>query len=236
MPHLIDSIYDYKILDGQAAILKAHRFIVESAKASLGDLRRFPTESWGQEVKRDKVLLPREGRPSLVKNAAEEHSFAEIVNQCANVERLLDALDWAQTHLREFKTIKVCHPTTGSSKRVQEEHSSTIADNDLILVDDEGCEARFEISDVASDRDGNRKERKDLRSLGVFTDLKGLHYGKDWHPARLFLVCSAELSDSLMRRTRHGLQPGHLEYVRMMQGTTAIIEVLRGPNWSQREH
>ncbi len=119
---------------------------------------------WGSSVKRARVILPEEGRRlALISGETREHNLVEVVNQCATMERLIDALGWAQTEpsLMEY-LVERCHPTTSSSRGDEEDH-------DLVLVapDDPEAKAKFEVSDVASEKDGNGKEKKDLESLGV---------------------------------------------------------------------
>src|SRR4051794_14751603 len=60
---------------------------------------------WGSSVKRARVILPEEGRrPTLISDDTREHNLVEVVNQCATMERLIDALVWAQTEpsLKEY--------------------------------------------------------------------------------------------------------------------------------------
>jgi hypothetical protein len=61
-------------------------------------------------------------------------------------------------------------------------------DHDLVLRDGAGRPRRFEVSDVASENDGNGKEKKNLTSLGI------LHSGGEipgWPDGRHPLVVSS---------------------------------------------
>lgn len=66
-------------------------------------------------------------------------------------------------------------------------------DNDLIIETANGALARFEASDVASNKDGNRKESKDLISLGVVPKAAP-------DKTRRFLVVSPEFAGRLLKR------------------------------------
>jgi hypothetical protein len=88
-----------------------------------------------------------------------------------------------------------CHPTTSSGA------VGKGADHDLVLTGPEGQSAWFEVSDVVSSEDGNRKEEKDLRSLGLLRDGRGPERCVvPWPEARVFLVVSAEFFERLRGR------------------------------------
>jgi hypothetical protein len=156
-----------------------------------------------------------------------EHSLTEVYNQCATMERLLDALEWAQTEdsvLNRYEVV-LCHPTTSSVPGIADDH-------DLVLVDREGAKAKFEISDVAGKRDGNRKEEKDLARLGVLPAVDiNERFGEGWPPGRLFLVVSAEFARRLREPRRSWLSgdPPHCHYVEVKaEGPTRVFEVRQG--------
>lgn len=113
-------------------------------------------------MKRVRIVLPSTDRPTLIGDDQTEHSLMEVINQCATIERLIDALRWAQTHLPDYRLLR-CHPSTSSYKVID----GGIPDNDIVLVNPNGYFAQFEVSDVSGTKDSNRKENKDLRSLGV---------------------------------------------------------------------
>lgn len=175
--------------------------------------------SWGSALKRVRVELPRDERPRLVRDANDQHSLAEVMNQCATMERLLDALAWVQTDASGLSTLNVavCHPTTSSV-------GDDTTDNDLILTALDGRRARFEVSDVASSTDGNHKEERDLRSLGVLGDGSGAQrFDVQWPSARVFLVVSSEFAVKLQSRRWQ-----HLAYGVVFRGEgTVVAEALQ---------
>jgi hypothetical protein len=148
--------------------------------------------------------------------------LVEVINQCATLERLLDALAWATS--AGFTKVRCCHPTTSSNKAGQEH------DNDLIVSTDDGAvTARFEVSDVVGEKDGNRKERKDLVSLGVLLERKGSDcLNKCWRPTeneRIFLVVSKEFAAGLLKRKPLWIKDKHCSYRAVEQGATWVIEI-----------
>lgn len=224
MAHLVGSFVAhgdrYKSLEScYAEMREAQKYLsVNGAEAfrraaALGDVAR-----WGMDAKRIKVAFPVGPRPTLIGAELADHNLGEVVNQCATMERLLDALSWARTEpsLNGY-VVERCHPTTGSSR-------SDVDDHDLVLVKEDApnLKAKFEVSDVVSGKDGNNKEKKDLASLGV------LHRGSlqpadAWPAGRLFLVVSEEFCVSLMRQ-RLKPQPYRYECAGLV-GSTVIVEV-----------
>ena len=78
--------------------------------------------------------------------------FSELVNQLASVERLLDALKWAES--AGFSQVLACHPTTSSG------------DHDLVVGRSDQTLGVFEVSDVAGPRGNeNNKMANDLTNL-----------------------------------------------------------------------
>lgn len=178
MPHLVTSLTSathgdagvLSLASCHALLRSAHDYLArQGAEATLRAARVTDLAGWGSTLKRVRVALPGDGRPAIVRDDGAEHSLAEVVNQCATMERLLDALAWAQTPasgLDSFHVVR-CHPTTSSAA------AGVGADHDLVLTSPEGRAAWFEVSDVANSDDGNRKEEKDLRSLGLLRDGSG---------------------------------------------------------------
>jgi hypothetical protein len=76
-------------------LVDAHAFLVTAAQSSVTNLAAMPRDHWGTLMKRAPVELPTQGRPELVSPAIESHNFGEIVNQCATLERLIEAVAWA---------------------------------------------------------------------------------------------------------------------------------------------
>lgn len=150
-----------------ALVRDAHDYLAGRAAAAIEQAQRHTdAASWGTTLKRIRVELPAAERHELITTKEPHHNLVEVINQCATIERLLDALAWAansESGLADWPVI-ACHPTTSSA---QEGGKKAVLDHDLILQGPDGALARFEVSDVASTADGNRKEGKDLQSLGV---------------------------------------------------------------------
>lgn len=100
MPHLVAPLTpahgDSSVLSltrCHALLLDAHDYL---ARQGMDAARRAmlvdDAATWGTAFKRVRVELPPTGRPDLVRAAAAHHSLAEVMNQCATMERLLDAL------------------------------------------------------------------------------------------------------------------------------------------------
>jgi hypothetical protein len=205
----------------------AHQFLVAAARATVPRLMDLPAVSWGAAAKREHVVLPQLGRPPLVSPGMERHSFIEVVNQCATLERLIDTIVWVETQSDLEGALAVrCNPTTSSAPR-KKDTAREDDDHDLVLeVPGRTC-CRFQISDVASDKDGNRKEKKDLISLGV-TPPDGADVA-EWPSGRHFLVVSSEFAKRLRSSSRRGPRPGLFHYVEVKpDGQTKIFEVHAG--------
>ena len=72
------------------------------------------------------------------------HRFAEVVNQCATLERLIDALVWAQACPNlDGALAVVCNPTTSSAQRAKDGPKDD-DDHDLVLRDPSGLRWKFE--------------------------------------------------------------------------------------------
>lgn len=169
MAHLVASV---TAADGQRVpigecyrlVKEARDFLAHRGSIAIAQAGSYAgTASWGTDVKRLRVELPHEHRPQLVGPALTRHNLIEVINQCAGMERLLDALQWAQEALPGY-AVERCHPTTGSTaldgRKVADDH-------DLVLIGSCGEKAKFEVSDVVGSQDSNRKEQKDLLSLGI---------------------------------------------------------------------
>lgn len=231
MPHLVSSLTAAHGVSGvltltccHALLLDAHNYLARRGMdAARRAVRVDDASTWGTDFKRVRVELPPIGRPELVHDAAAHHSLAEVMNQCATMERLLDALSWAQTDASGMSSwsVTLCHPTTSSAPG-----DGSAADHDLVLVGPAGEAAWFEVSDVASAADGNRKEERDLCSLKVLREAKGAErFDLPWPKARVFLVVSTEFAGRL--RTRRWT---HLHYGPFAASPrTVVAEVLPGP-------
>jgi hypothetical protein len=210
--------------------------------------------TWGCDFKRVEIRMPEEhedrrftdsvGRcHSLIGEKVECQKLIEIINQAATLERLMDALRWAMSEgsgLSRYR-IQLCHPTTSSDALA----TPSAPDHDLVLSCPSGARALFEVSDVASPSDGNRKEEKDLRSLGLLVEGQGEEKFRvrDWPEGRLFLVVSPEWKARLQRKSRRWVQnrtangaqlPPHLE-MRLIAWTSAtgIVEIHPGKGFGR---
>jgi hypothetical protein len=153
-------------VDYHAELIAAHDAIVARAA---GWTAPKSNPRWGITAKRALVDLTDAHR--FVYN--NEHPIQELMNQCATVERLLDALDWAIQNGWADSVIE-CNPTTsagtgsgtkaGLGESDAEEGLPEAGPPDLWTVGPKG-EACFEVSDVLSPHDGNRKLPKDLARL-----------------------------------------------------------------------
>lgn len=206
----------------------AHTYLVRCGKLALGRAaEELTSDHWGSDAKRTKVELPPPGKPYLVPRRLLHHNMIEVLNQCATLERLLDALEWAsraESSLAAF-TVTKCHPTTSSDKS-----GATKGDHDLVLTGPNGETAHFEVSDVAGEKDGNRKESRDLISLGVLTGTKeNPQLASSWPCSRLFMVVSREFAMGLLKRQPKWKVQGHCHYLEhRASDSTAIIEVCQG--------
>lgn len=129
-----------------AQLQAAHDAIVARAIRSTHDVEG---PSWGIRAKRTPIDLT--GTDPMV--TSERHPISELMNICATVERLLDALGWAIQNGWATSVLE-CNPST----------SGVAGPPDLRTVGIEG-EAWFEVSDVVAARDGNRKLQLDLVRL-----------------------------------------------------------------------
>lgn len=229
MSNLVEPIVNQmSIADCHRLVREAHSYLSQHGMEAIEKAQRARGSSyWGSRIKRVSVLLADENRPELIPLSVTEHNLTEVYNQCATIERLLDALEWAQTEESGLNRHEVvlCHPTTSSVPGAADDH-------DLVLVGPEGTNAKFEVSDVAGKRDGNRKEEKDLARLGVLpTTGINERFEEGWPPGRLFLVVSAESARRLLEPRRSWLKgdPPHCHYVEVKAGgPTRVFEVRRG--------
>ncbi len=199
MGHLVKLMSDVSIAECYCAVKDAHDYLAQQGAKAIELASRIVAPSdWASKVKRLQFSLPQDARPKYIDIAVtkSEHNLTEVMNQCATMERLLDALAWAQTDesgLAQFHVV-CCHPTTSSAR----------GDNDLVLLDSNGQYARFEMSDIVSDQDGNGKEKKDLTSLGIWQKETGWKANDTWPAGRMFLVVSREFAQRLRKANSHG--------------------------------
>ena len=197
MAHLVKPLHAIEAPLSLSIVLdqlrEAHRFLAFHGALALRQAAQphDQFDYWGTDVKRTKVLLPSGARPELIDASIHEHSLTEVYNQCATMERLIDAMRWALEALPGYGVLR-CHPTTSSQKAT----SSDIPDNDMVLVGPGGEIARFEVSDIANrTADSNNKLKKELDSLGITDAIT-----TGWPTGRLFVVVSSEFATLIRKR------------------------------------
>ncbi len=225
MAHLIELIEaednPLSVGDVLIKIRKAHDYLVRQGIEALRTAQATEESPyWGAIIKRIRVKFPEDDRPDLIAPTIRDHNLTEIYNQCATIERLIDALEWAQKEIPDYKVV-LCHPTT--SRRKGNVKPKKLPDNDLVLVNAQGGLACFEVSDVVSrEADGNSKERKDLISLGVLASDSSLDEKKQWLARLSFLVVSNEFAALLVNK-RHSDYSYQLS---QLNEQTTILKVL----------
>jgi hypothetical protein len=210
MRHLVCSFGDTTIAEGIQDLYRAHDFLVA---CSVDAIRGVPEggPQWGCQMKRLWVLLPLEGRPSLV--AKDRERFGEVVNMVATLERLLAVLGWFDER-PEFRQLRIaaCHPSTSSASEA----------NDLVLSNAGGeIAVRCEVSDVAAGvASQNGKELKDLASLGCAE-------GVPRDGIRRFLCTSPEFASAIQSGRRKWALRGHRyrPFLTGEPGGTVLLEV-----------
>lgn len=207
----------------------AHEFLTKCARETLGHAANLKSDAeWGGQAKRQRVDLTRKEKPYLIPRRLSDHNMIEVINQCATLERMLDLLEWLGGPSSGFANCLVTklHPTTSSEHGA----SNIERDHDLVLRGPNGEAAYFEISDVVGENDGNRKEARDLISLGVLVGKKeSPQLAQDWPSGRLFLVGSKEFSTGVLKRKPNWISHGHCHYVpTSISNSTVVIEILKG--------
>jgi hypothetical protein len=222
MAHLIQPLLQpCPLQDARQELMRAHHALVAAARQAATTMAAVEVSDWGVAAKRIRVtwaLMP----PGLL-NETGDQPLTEVINQCATVERLLDAMAWVLSRAPAAELL-LCHPTTSS-------RPNDSGDNDLV-VEVAGERWCFEVSDVVSGgADGNHKEIKDLSSLGLIV-CEGARWqlSDPYPPGRHFLVVSPEFAKRLCRPSRHLLKTGQLRYSRLnAPGGTAVLEVHPNP-------
>ena len=180
MPHLIAQMRELALEDCIEQLRGAHDYLVTAAIDMLGVARHTDPEYWGSDVKRLRVTLP-PSRPVLIQQ--DTHNFAEIVNQLAGLERMLDGLQWFAPRWPGSRVDR-CHPST----------SSAPGENDIILSNSTGL-FRVEVFDIAGGTVTNDKLNKTLRTFGL---------EKGWVSGRRLLFVSASVAPKILPRTTNG--------------------------------
>lgn len=220
MGHLIRPLLGpCSLHQAQRQLIEAHEQLVACGRAAVDELKTVTPVGWGSAAKRVRAVLPNM-RSTLLNEANSDQSLTELINQCATVERLLDAINWV-LHTATDSTLVLCHPTTSSGATTEQNHD--------LVIQHQGEHWCFEISDVAtSGGDGNQKEMKELLSLGVLSSIRPAKLKNEPRPGRSFLVVSTEFAQRLLRPTRYYLKTSELRYQAFSAGpATQVLEVLR---------
>ena len=220
MGHLIRPLLGpCSLHQAQRQLIEAHEQLVACGRAAVDELKTVTPVGWGSATKRVRAVLPNM-RSTLLNEANSDQSLTELINQCATVERLLDAINWV-LHTATDSTLVLCHPTTSSGATTEQNHD--------LVIQHQGEHWCFEISDVAtSGGDGNQKEMKELLSLGVLSSIRSAKLNNEPRPGRSFLVVSTEFAQRLLRPTRYYLKTSELRYQAFSAGpATQVLEVLR---------
>lgn len=220
MGHLIRPLLGpCSLHQAQRQLIEAHEQLVACGRAAVDELKTVTPVGWGSAAKRVRAVLPNM-RSTLLNEANSDQSLTELINQCATVERLLDAINWV-LHTATDSTLVLCHPTTSSGATTEQNHD--------LVIQHQGEHWCFEISDVAtSGGDGNQKEMKELLSLGVLSSIRPAKLNNEPRPGRSFLVVSTEFAQRLLRPTRYYLKTSELRYQAFSAGpATQVLEVLR---------
>lgn len=220
MGHLIEPIRNVTVVECLGRIVGIRAYLMERGREAVKQLAEVPQSGrWATDSKRIGIHLV-EPKPVGVGASGVQHNLTEVLNQCANVERLIDTLNWVlspESGLAAFSSVVSCHPTT----------SSASDENDLVLQDSRGDRACFEISDITTEKDSNRKELADLQLLGVLNKNPQDRCSVQWPKARLFLAVSQEFGCRLRRRAPKWITTGHCRYVEHASGNTCIFEIVR---------
>jgi len=220
-------IEEMPLADCATVLSEAQKFLAQAAIVGLRKSSESEVSSWGSFMKRLYVDIPIEQRPYLIPGKIQNHNLIEIINQCATIERLVDAILWFSGKGSGFGDCIVvsCNPTTSSTNKSE----NGLRDHDLILRDSNGDLCYCEVSDVVGHRDGNKKEIKDLISLGALAGtIKSPRPAVGWPRGRLFLICSSTFSARICdpRRTVGVLSNiGYSSHA--ASKSTAIVEVTK---------
>jgi len=230
---------DWTVQKAEEYLREAHQILVAGGHEAvkLAAEKLGSEEQWGTNLKRHRASISRSG--FLMPGQSAVHNLVEVINMCATVERVLDTLTWAKNNYFADYTVECCHPTASSDTGARK---SGEFDHDLVLVrtsEKTKDYARFEISDVSGDGDGNDKERKDLVSLDVLVKKeKGQIWKTDdalkisgWPQGHLFLAVSQTFGERVMRaeHTWSKRDSPHCIYLPHKAGSrTTILEIVDG--------
>ena len=187
MNNLIEPLGEETEIDEYiSALREAHDYIADRCRKQIQS-QELDVTSFGHDIKRNRVDLSGDDKPAIVGSDAQ--SIVEIINQLANIERLIDALIWARDN--GATTVIQCNPTTSSNG-----HDLVVSGSGVISV--------FEISDTISTY-GEAKVKNDLNTL---FDCECDYCQK---PHKGFIVISEEASEYLPKDD-HKTPKGNIVY------------------------
>ncbi|MCH8910652.1 MAG: hypothetical protein IH867_07925 [Chloroflexi bacterium] len=196
MPHLVKPIKDVSTEVCTERLTACLDYLVEAGSGAANRAAKVQANSnWGVQMKRSFVVLPRTEFPQDIGDPGSDQSLVEVINQTANIRRMLDALSWAMSDESGLNLhhVDVCHPTTSSGKD----------ETDLVLCRDGFPTAKFEVTDVVGNRDGNNKEATDLKKLKFIGSITKQDNNPVTPPDyRGFLVVSEELAQVITDKKR----------------------------------
>ena len=223
MPHLVEPIHNVSPHECSTRLEACLEYLVAAgAEAAKRAVTVKISSEWGLRMKRISVELARDGAPPDIGHAGKEHSLAEVINQTANIRRMLDVLLWIRSDESGLKNhlVGVCHPSTSSGPKDDPE-------TDLELSHHGVKSAKFEVTDVVGNKDGNNKEATDLKKLGFINEItKTANKPLSEVPKhRGFLVVSEELGKVMTGKKRwwRSDYPPVVRYELQESGSSTLI-------------
>lgn len=212
MPHLFLPLAEaIGLKEYRLQLTAAHDAVARAAAAH--QVAVASIDHWGCLAKRRAVDLSALAEDPELRGliGVASQPFAEIVNQLATVERLLDTLAWAD----QIEAVEVteCNPSTSRGPAAPCSHDLVVRCPDRLVV--------VEVSDVAGDSgNANRKMEKDLDTLDRCTCdgpvrriLAVSRQSARWLQARPGLVTVVEAGEGegtwIVERTPAGPASGH---------------------------
>ena len=93
MAHLIQPLLQpCPLQDAWQELMRAHQALVAAARQAATTMAALEASDWGAAAKRVRVTWA--VTPSGLLSKTGEQPLTEVINQCATVERLLDAMAW----------------------------------------------------------------------------------------------------------------------------------------------
>jgi hypothetical protein len=176
MAYLVHPFRDRDLHEAFAQLEDANSILKTSIVEFSKTVRIPDSRQWACDVKR--LRVPISGADSRTLLTVHEYDYGEIINQCATLERLMDAMQWAVDHLPDHRHIVSCDPT-----------QSRKGEADLIIKNSNSI-AMFEISDKVGADAFRRKVRTQTNNLGEGQAKLRTHYPN--HSVRAFIAMNAD--------------------------------------------